>query len=144
MKIKTYSELIQIPNFEDRIRYLELSGKVGDLTFGGHRQLNQTLYSSIKWRRLRNTIILRDNGMDLSHPDYEIFGFIYIHHLNPITIEDVLEQRSIIYDPENLVSASFETHSRIHYGMKNHKVPKTIERKPGDTCPWIKIGDNYE
>lgn len=136
MITKTYSELIRIPMFEDRIRYLELKGKVGSETFGGHREINQLLYHSREWRSLRNHIILRDNGCDLAHLDYEIFGSIYIHHLNPITIDDVLHMRSNVYDPENLVSVSFETHSRIHYGFDNPIGSPIIERRMGDTCPW--------
>lgn len=136
MTIKTYSELIRIPTFEDRIRYLELKGKVGSETFGGHREINQLLYHSREWRSLRNYIILRDNGCDLAHLDYEIFGSIYIHHLNPIAVDDVLHMRSNVYDPENLVSVSFETHSRIHYGFDNPIPNKIVERRMGDTCPW--------
>lgn len=134
--IKRYSELIRIPTFEERIRYLEIKGRVGDLTFGGHRELNQKLYMSPKWRSLRDRIIVRDNGMDLAHPDYEIVGKVIIHHINQITIEDILEWNPIVFDEENLVCSSFQTHNRIHYGFENNMPKRNGERSPNDTCPW--------
>lgn len=134
--IRRYSELIRIKSFEDRIKYLELNGSVGNLTFGGHRDLNQRLYTSPDWRSLRRRIILRDNGMDLAHPDYEICRSIYIHHINPITIEDILEWNPIVFDEENLVCCSFQTHNRIHYGIETNFPKQNGERSPNDTCPW--------
>lgn len=134
--IRSYSELIRIPSFEDRIRYLELNGRIGSETFGGHRTMNQRLYTSPRWRSLRNEIILRDNGMDLAHEDYEIAGPVYIHHLNPITIDDLLEMRSVVFDPENLVSVSYQTHAQIHYGIQLLQSHVIVERIQGDTCPW--------
>lgn len=107
---------------------------VGEFTFGGHRELNQILYRSPEWRKIRRQVILRDDGKDLSHPDYPIRGNIYIHHLNPITIEDILERRRNVFDEENLVCASFQTHNGIHYGTLIPKEP--IIRRKNDTCPW--------
>lgn len=134
--IRSYSELIRISSFENRIQYLELKGRIGSETFGGHRTINQRFYTSPRWRSLRNEIILRDNGMDLAHEDYEITGPVYIHHLNPITIDDLLEMRSVVFDPENLVSVSYQTHARIHYGIQMSQGYTITERIQGDTCLW--------
>lgn len=133
---KTYSELIKISSFEDRFKYLSLSGIVGETTFGGHRYLNQILYQTDKWRTIRRKVIVRDNGCDLSHKDYIISGSIYIHHIKPITIEDILEERSSVFDLENLISTSFRTHNAIHYGSENLLPEKYTERKQSDTCLW--------
>lgn len=132
---KSYSELIKIKNFDDRLRYLTLKGKIGEQTFGGHRLLNQTLYKSYEWKSIRKKIILRDNGCDLAHDDYPIGGHIYIHHLNPITIEDILNRKANIFDEENLVAVSFKTHNAIHYGVEE-LIPRSLERKRNDTCLW--------
>lgn len=132
---RTYKELITIPSFEERLKYLSLSGSVGSTTFGGHRVLNQTLYRSEEWKRTRREVILRDGGFDLAHPDYPIGSIIYIHHINPITIDDLLRARSIVFDLDNLVSASFGTHQEIHYGTGQYK-KEWNERTPNDTCPW--------
>lgn len=135
--IRLYSELIEIPTFEERFDYLKLSASVGDVTFGGHRYLNQMLYSFPEWKRIRREVILRDEGFDLAHPDFPIRGNIYVHHLNPITADDILERRSCVFDLENLVSTSFDTHNAIHYGDERliaDRVP--VERKKNDTCPW--------
>lgn len=133
--MKTYEELIAIPSFEDRLKYLSLSGKVGEMTFGGHRALNQTLYRSPEWKRVRREVILRDNGFDLAHPDYPIGSVIYIHHITPISIEDLIEGRPTVFDLDNLVSVSFGTHQEIHYGTCTNKWIYQ-ERLPNDTCPW--------
>lgn len=133
--MKTYKELIRIPTFEERLKYLSLSGSVGITTFGGHRVLNQTLYRSVEWKRIRREVILRDGGFDLAHPDYPIGSVIYIHHINPITIDDLIEGRPTVFDLDNLVSVSFGTHQAIHYGDDNHK-KEWVERSPNDTCPW--------
>lgn len=133
---KTYSEMIKIESFEDRFAYLSLSGKVGEATFGGHRYLNQALYQSDKWKRSRREVILRDNGCDLSHKDHLINGSIYIHHINPITIDDILSERPCVFDLENLICTTFRTHNAIHYGNEQ-LLPKTVvNRKQNDTCPW--------
>ena len=135
--LKTYSELIRIPGFEDRFLYLQLKGRIGDTTFGGHRQLNQMLYRNSKWRSVRNQVILRDNGCDLAHPDFEIGGNrAYVHHINPITIDDILKERSVVFDPDNLITVSFDTHQAIHYGGLDLLPKLPIQRLPGDTCPW--------
>lgn len=137
--IKRYSELIKIETFQDRLKYLKTNCRVGDITFGGHRQLNQLLYSSTKWKKVRNLVIIRDDGLDLAHNDYPIFGSVYIHHINPITIDDILEDRANVFDPENLISTSFKTHNVIHFGGDGIKglVNNTfVTRKPNDTCPW--------
>lgn len=135
--VKTYHELIQIPDFEDRFRYLQLKGSVGNATFGGHRSLNQMLYRNSNWRSVRNKVILRDEGCDLAHPDFEIKGqYIYVHHINPITIDDILEERRAVFDLNNLITVSFQTHQAIHYGTEDMLPKLPVERKPGDTCLW--------
>lgn len=136
MEKKTYTELIQIDNFEDRLKYLLIPGQVGAFTFNGSRYLNQNFYHSPEWRRIRRSVILRDDGCDLGHPNYPIGGQIYVHHINPITIEDLLQKRYCVFDLENLISSSMETHQAIHYGANNVPSFKFVERKPGDTCPW--------
>ena len=134
--IKSYSELILLPTFEERFQYLKLSGKVGYETFGSHRYLNQVLYKSPKWKRSRREVIIRDNGFDLGHEDYPIYGKIYVHHINPITIEDILEERYWVFDPEYLISTSLNTHNAVHYGNENFKINCFVERKKNDTCLW--------
>lgn len=134
--MKTYSDLIQLPTFEERYEYLKTSSLVGDVTFGGGRWLNQALYSSPEWKDFRREIILRDNGCDLGMPDYEIHGRIIVHHLNPITKEDILQRRSCVFDPENVICVSHNTHNAIHYGDENQLPQKPIIRRPNDTCPW--------
>lgn len=138
MKIeyKTYSELIKIASFKDRFNYLSLTGIVGETTFGGHRYLNQTLYQTDKWKKTRNEVILRDNGCDLAHQDYQINGSIYIHHINPITIDDVLEDRPCVFDLENLICTTFKTHNAIHYGTEELLQKELNKRTKDDTCLW--------
>lgn len=133
--IKRYSDLSAIPSFEERLDYLMLNGSVGDETFGGHRYLNQALYSSNGWHTIRREVILRDDGCDLAHEDYPIDGSIYIHHLNPITMDDILNRRENVFDLENLVCVSFQTHNFLHYGNAK-PIFSFIERKKDDTCPW--------
>lgn len=134
---KTYSECISLPTFEERFEYLKLKGIVADMTFGGHRHLNQVLYSSPEWRRVRRDVIARDNGCDLAHADRPIFKQIYIHHINPITIEDIEKRSEKIFDMENLICVSFDTHEAIHYGDDKMLVPtKPNERRPNDQAPW--------
>lgn len=133
---KTYSDMIKISSFQDRFDYLSLAGIVGDTTFGGHRYLNQALYQSNKWKSARREVILRDNGCDLSHQDYSITGSVYIHHINPITIEDILEERPCVFDLDNLICTSFRTHNAIHYGSKDLLPKNIITRTKNDTCPW--------
>lgn len=132
----TYSELIQIPTFIDRFRYLKLSASVGEETYGWDRYLNQTLYKSKEWRETRERIIIRDDGCDLAHPDYLIGGRILIHHLNPITKRDILDRNPLIFDPENLVCISHITHEAVHYGSEDLLTKDPVERMPGDTKLW--------
>lgn len=135
--IRTYDELIQIKKFSDRIRYLKTEGFIGDRTFGGNRRLNQILYKSYEWKSIRRKIILRDEGYDLAHKDHLIVGKIYIHHLNPISESDIIYRSEKIFDPQNLVSVSFDTHQLIHWGkVEDCNRSEYFERKPYDTCPW--------
>lgn len=133
---KNYSDLIKIISFEDRFNYLSLSGIIGAMTFGGHRYLNQILYQTEQWKHTRREAIFRDNGCDLAHQDHPINGSIYIHHINPITIDDILEERPCVFDLENLVCSSFKTHNAIHYGSENLLSKGPIIRTKNDTCPW--------
>ena len=136
MSIRTYSELITIPTFEERFEYLQLKGSVGKDTFGYDRYLNQVLYRSPEWKRLRNQIIIRDCGCDLACDGYDIYGKVLIHHLNPITVEDVLARSRKVFDPDNLVCVSHNTHNAIHYGDVDLLVTGPIVRTKNDTCPW--------
>ena len=136
MSIRTYSELITIPTFEERFEYLQLKGSVGKDTFGYDRYLNQVLYRSPEWKRLRNKIIIRDNGCDLACDGYDVYGKVLIHHLNPITVEDVLTRSRKVFDPDNLVCVSHNTHNAIHYGDVDLLVTGPIIRTKNDTCPW--------
>lgn len=136
MSIKTYSELIRLPTFEERFEYLKLKGSVGKDTFGRDRYLNQVFYTSQEWRRLRDKIIIRDNGCDLGIEGREIGGKIYIHHLNPLAVNDILAHSEYLVNPEYLICTSFETHNAIHYGDTNLLPRNPIERKRNDTCPW--------
>lgn len=137
---RSYEKLKMIESFEERLEYLMLFGSVGDLTFNGNRYVNQQLYRSSKWKRVRREVILRDNGCDLGHPDYEIQDYIYIHHLNPITLEDIINLNPCVFDLNNLVCTSFKTHGFIHYGTRidrSIKVQKvSLERYEGDTTLW--------
>jgi len=136
MSIRTYSELITIPTFEERFEYLQLKGSVGKDTFGYDRYLNQVLYRSPEWKRLRNQIIIRDDGCDLACDGYDVYGKVLIHHLNPITVEDVLARSRKVFDPDNLVCVSHNTHNAIHYGDVDLLVTGPIIRTKNDTCPW--------
>ena len=133
---RCYSELITLPTFIERFRYLKLDGSVGMDTFGHDRWLNQVLYRSTEWKRFRNGIIVRDNGCDLGDPDRPIFGKILIHHINPLTIEDVLNRSPKIFDEENVICTQLITHNAIHYGDESILYQEPITRKPNDTCPW--------
>lgn len=138
MLTKSYRELVTYETFEERYEYLKINGLVGSETFGYNRFFNQHFYHSPEWRRTRNKIILRDNGCDLGIPGYEIFGSIYVHHINPVTFEDVESFSDSLFDPENLICVSFNTHNAIHYGDSDGLLKSPIERLPGDTCPWRK------
>lgn len=135
--MRTYRELSQLKTFAERFDYLKLTGEVGKETFGYDRWLNQMLYSSREWQRLRREVIIRDNGCDLGIPGLEIKGRLIVHHMNPIIVEDVLQHSDKILDPEFLISTTIDTHNAIHYGIP--RTDEIIERKPGDTCPWRKV-----
>lgn len=134
--IRTYSELIQLPTLEERFDYLRLDGVVGKDTFGFDRYLNQQFYRSSEWKRIRNQVIVRDNGCDLGIDDYEIHGRILIHHMNPISIEDLQHMSDLLMNPEYLICVSHRTHNAIHYGDERLIVTAPIERTQNDTCPW--------
>lgn len=135
--IRTYSELIQIPTFEERYEYLKLNGRVGEETFGFDRYLNQMFYKSPEWLRIRNFVITRDNGCDLAMPGREIRGNkILIHHMNPITVEDILNRSDFLLNPEYLISTIKNTHDAIHYGDSEILYKDPIVRSKNDTCPW--------
>lgn len=135
----TYSEMSQFQNFKDRYNYLRQNGKVGEQTFGYERYLNQEFYRSKEWKDIRNYIIVRDGGCDLGISDYPIQGNIYIHHINPLTEYDIINNSQMLIDPENLICVSFDTHNAIHYGNEDilNKYEVT-QRYANDTCPWKK------
>ena len=135
---KRYSELKNFKTFEEKYNYLKLTGSVGQETFGFDRYLNQILYRSEEWKQLRQKIILRDNGCDLGTPGYEIFSKPIIHHLNPITLEELLENSPKIFDPENLITTTLQTHNAIHYGNFNNINKEPVTRSANDTSPWRK------
>lgn len=137
-KIRTYSELILLPTFKERFEYLSLNGVVGDETFGSTRYFNQKFYRSEKWRRIRNQVILRDNGCDLGIEDYEIGGRIIIHHMNPISLSDIEKQSDWLLNPEYLICVCNNTHQAIHYGSFDLLPKPPTERRANDTCPWRK------
>lgn len=136
MIIKTYSELITLPTFKERFNYLKLSGNVGKETFGFDRYLNQKFYKSPEWLSVRDYVIVRDNGCDLGIAGREIYGRILVHHINPITKEDILSNSKFLFDPEYLISTMDNTHNAIHYGDDNLLLTDPIERRRNDTCPW--------
>lgn len=134
---KSYEELIGIDGFQDRLLYLLLHGSVAKETFGYERYLNQLLYKCPEWRSVRNKIILRDNGCDLACDGYDIYKGAIVHHINPITIENVLHRDSIVFDPNNLITTKLDTHNLIHYGSENDIINLVLtERSPNDTCLW--------
>ena len=139
--IRTYSELIKLPTFEERYRYLRLGGKVGEETFGFDRWLNQTFYKDPHWLRVRDEVIIRDTGdgkycRDLGLEGYDIHGRILVHHMNPITKEDILRRSKFLLDPEYLICTMKNTHDAIHYGDESLLIGAPIERTVNDTCPW--------
>ena len=135
---RTYSELITLPTFVERFKYLKLDGFIGRETFGFKRWINQELYHCDKWLKFRDKIIIRDNGCDLGVPGYDIYGSVLIHHLNPVTYEDILNQNPCVFDPENVICTQLKTHNAIHYGDDSLLILSPIERSPNDTCPWRK------
>lgn len=138
MIIRSYSELMQIPTFIERYRYLKLRGKVGEDTFGFDRYINQMFYKSKEWRSIRDYVIVRDNGCDLGLDGYEIRGRILIHHMNPITQDDILNRSKFLLDPEYLITTTKNTHDAIHYSDESLLITDPICRVKNDTCPWKK------
>lgn len=137
--IKTYSELSKFTTFDDRFDYLKLDGQVGKDTFGFDRIFNQKFYTSREWRALRDFVIIRDNGCDLGVEGHEIYGQKFIiHHLNPISLEDIENKTDFLMDPEYLITTVHSTHNAIHYGDSNLLIVKPIIRSKNDTCPWKK------
>ena len=134
--IRRYSELIRLKSFEERFEYLKLGGEVGKSTFGFDRYLNQAFYRSKEWKELRNHIIVRDHGCDLGVDGYDIYGKIYIHHMNPITINDLLNNKEYVFNEEYLISSTFDTHNAIHYGNFDLIDASLVKRRPNDTCLW--------
>ena len=137
MKLKTYSELIQLKTFKERFEYLKLNGNVGEETFGFDRYLNQKFYSSKEWKDLRNYIIARDKGCDLGTPNREIYDKVLIHHMNPINTKDIINRTDILLNPEYLITISNRTHNAIHYGDES-LIEEPVNRFKNDTCPWKK------
>lgn len=138
LMIKSYSELIKMNSFDERFEYLKLTGSIGVDTFGFDRIFNQRFYRSVEWRRIRDNVILRDNGCDMGLDGYTIYGKIIVHHMNPITLEDIEQITDALIDPEYLICVSHETHNAIHYGDANSIVRMPEERRENDTCPWRK------
>lgn len=136
MNIRTYSELIKLPTFEERYAYLRLGGRVGEATFGFDRYLNQMFYKSDEWLSIRDKVIVRDNGCDLGIEGREIESSILIHHMNPISKKDILERSDFLLNPEYLICTIKNTHDAIHYGDENLLIKDPIERRKNDTCPW--------
>jgi len=136
--IKRYSELIRLPTAEERFQYLKLQGSVGESTFGFDRYMNQRFYTSKEWRDFRRDMIIRDNGCDMALPDREIpkGAILILHHINPLTLEDIEEQGEALFDPENVICVSDRTHNAIHFGDISLLARGPIERRPYDTCPW--------
>lgn len=134
--IRTYSELITLPTFEERFQYLRLDGSVGDETFGFDRYLNQVFYRSQRWKDVRQQVIIRDCGRDLAMEGYEIYDRIIIHHMNPLTVRDIERESEFLIDPEYLICTIHNTHNAIHYGDESLLISKPIERRMNDTCPW--------
>ncbi len=137
--MRTYAELKQLKTFMERFRYLKLEGTIGEETFGFDRYLNQVFYTSQEWRHVRDIVVARDNGNDLGVNGFAISKRnLIVHHMNPIRVEDILERKGTILDPEYLICVSRATHQAIHYGNLDLLPKELVERKPNDTCPWKK------
>lgn len=136
MIIRTYSELITLPTFEERYEYLRLGGKIGEETFGFDRYLNQIFYKTKEWLSVRDYVIVRDNGCDLGVEGHEIYGRILVHHMNPISKTDIIQRSKFLLDPDFLISTIKNTHNAIHYGDRSLLITAPKERYKNDTCPW--------
>lgn len=134
--MRTYNELIKLRFFKERFDYLKLNGTVGKATFGFDRWLNQRFYHSAEWKHIRDHVIIRDNGCDLAIAGNDISGKILIHHMNPISIDDIEKRNNLLLDPEYLICVSHNTHNAIHYGDHRLLISFPVERKMNDTCPW--------
>jgi hypothetical protein len=138
----TYSELCEIESFEERLAYLKLDARPGEMTFGPLRDINQKFYNSRLWKQVRQAIIARDLGYDLAYPGREIIGRALVHHINPLEPKDIYHNRPNVIDPENLITVSNPTHLSIHFGAELQKSPTLVHRTPGDTQLWRPYGDN--
>lgn len=138
MSLRTYSELSKFQIFKERFDYLRLDGAVGKETFGFDRYVNQRFYTSREWKSVRDFVITRDLGCDLGIPGYDIYGRVFIHHMNPILIKDIEQSSDILLDPEYLVCTTHATHNAIHYGDEDLLQKDLVERAMNDTCPWRK------
>lgn len=135
--IRTYTELSELSSFEERFRYLQLDGSVGVGTFGFDRYINQRFYRSKEWKHIRDQVIVRDNGCDLGVEGYEIYGRVYIHHMNPLLLKDIKDNTEFLLNPEYLITTTLDTHNAIHYGNEAFLSRLTpVERTKNDTCPW--------
>lgn len=136
--IRTYSDLIKLKTHKERFEYLRVAGEVGFETFGSNRYLNQMLYTSNQWRQARSKVIIRDNGFDLGIEPFEIFGIIVVHHMNSVTIEDIINNNPDLFNPEFLISSADLTHKAMHYGNYDLLPTDVVERSKNDTSPWLK------
>ena len=134
--MRCYSDLIKLPSLEERYEYLRLNGEVGEELFGYARYLNQEFYHGSLWMDAREQVIIRDQGLDLGVNGWKIFGKIYVHHMNPITLRQIKENDPILVDPEYLISCSYNTHQAITWGNRDLLPKPLIVRRPNDTCPW--------
>ena len=141
MNHKTYREMVKFKTFEERYEYLKMSSVVGDSKFGHNRWVNQNLYKSKEWRNIRRFIIARDNGCDLGDCDRPILNGAIVHHINPISYDDIISGSDCIFDPDNLVLVSYATHTAIHFGDDKHIIKLPPERRKGDTTPWLTLED---
>lgn len=135
---RSYFELSKLKTFEERFEYLRLNGRVAEETFASHRWINQALYRSAEWKHVRNKVILRDSSCDLGVEDYPLYSHIIIHHINPLTLADIENGSSLLFDMDNLICVSEETHNAIHYGSSDTLIYKKVpvERFPNDMSPW--------
>lgn len=140
--MRTYEELSQLKTFKERFEYVKLNGQVAEETFGSKRYINQQFYRSKEWKTARRNVIVRDNGCDLGIPDRPIQGKIIVHHLNPITPEDIISKSYKCLDPDNLITVSYNTHEALSYGDESLLIPDNLERSPNDTCPWKRVNND--
>lgn len=135
MRNRSYSELRRLDTFDERFDYLSLVGQVGEPTFGSNRWVNQRFYTSPQWKQVRDYVLVRDNGCDLGLPGYEVHHGLLVHHMNPMTVDDIVEGQDWILDPEFLICTSKQTHNALHYGGESPR-QRVVERRAGDTKLW--------